>query len=86
MSRGSPAATSARALFSGRSLGEAAKAALQTMGAQHGGLITLYYGGSQKERDAQHVSEELTAAFPNAGVEYYFGGQRNVEYWISHDE
>ncbi|MDP9111287.1 MAG: DAK2 domain-containing protein [Candidatus Eremiobacteraeota bacterium] len=86
VARGNPAATSAGTLFSGRSLGEAATAALQTMGAQHGGLITVYYGGSQKERDAQHVSEQLGAAFPKASVEYYYGGQRNVEFWISHDE
>lgn len=86
VARGTPAATSNGALFSGHSLGEAAISALQTLGAAHGGLITLYYGGSQKERDAQRLTEDLRAAFPRADVEYYYGGQRNSEFWISHDE
>jgi dihydroxyacetone kinase-like predicted kinase len=56
------------------------------MGAASGGLITLYYGGSQKERDAQRLVEELRADFPAADIEYYYGGQKNAEYWISLDE
>ena len=51
-----------------------------------GGLMTLYYGGAQKERDAQRIAEELQAAFPEAGVEYYYGGMKNAEYWLSLDE
>jgi DAK2 domain fusion protein YloV len=83
---GKPAATFDGALFAGTSLAESAKQALRTMGAQSGGLITLYYGGKQKERDAGLTSDEIRAAFPACDVEYYYGGMKNAEYWISLDE
>jgi DAK2 domain fusion protein YloV len=86
VARGKPAATSAGTLYAGESLEDAAAHALDAMGARDGGLITVYYGGAQKERDAQKMAEGLRAAFPAAEVEYYFGGQRNAEYWISRDE
>jgi dihydroxyacetone kinase-like predicted kinase len=56
------------------------------MGARDGGLITVYYGGAQKEKDAQRLADELRAAFAQADVEYYYGGQKNAEYWVSLDE
>lgn len=84
--RGKPAASSAGALYAGGSLSEAAEAALQAMGARSGGLITVYYGGAQKERDAQHLAEELRAAFPQADVEYYYGGQKHAEFLVSLDD
>lgn len=79
------------ALYDGRPLvgetpSEAARGALEAMGAQNGGLVTLYYGGAQKERDALRLSEELQAAFPGTAVEYYYGGMKNAEYWLSLDE
>lgn len=83
---GKPAAAFNGTLLTGATLGETAAAAAAAMGAQAGGLITLYYGGSQKERDAQRLSDELRAAFPQADVEYYFGGQKNEEYVVSFDE
>ncbi|HET7814783.1 MAG TPA: DAK2 domain-containing protein [Candidatus Baltobacteraceae bacterium] len=84
--RGKPAAAHDGALFAGESIGAAAVAVLTAMGAQSGGLITVYYGGSQKERDAQRLVEELRSVFPSAESEYYYGGQKNAEYWISLDE
>ena len=86
VARGKPAATGGGVLYAGESLADAASGALDAMGARNGGLITVYYGGAQKERDAQKMAESLRAAFPAADVEYYFGGQRNAEYWISRDE
>jgi len=83
---GAPAGLYGGRLFSGGSLVQAAQAALAAMGAHAGGLITLYYGGSQKERDAQRLSAELSTAFAPADVEYYFGGQGREEYVISYDE
>jgi len=83
---GKPAATAGGRLFGGATLKEAASAALAAQGAEAGGLITLYYGGAQKERDAQRLSEELHETFARADVEYYYGGQKNAEYWISLDE
>lgn len=84
--RGKPAATLAGRLIAGESLGATAIAVLRIMGADEGGLITLYYGGVQKEKDAQRMGEELRAVFPDADVEYYYGGMKNAEYWISLDE
>ena len=86
VARGKPAAASGGSLYAGATLGEAAQAALAAMGAGNGGLITVYYGGAQKERDAQRLSDDLRLAFPGADVDYYYGGQKNAEYWISLDE
>lgn len=83
---GKPAATCDGALCGGASIPQALRNVLQAMGAQRGGLITLYYGGAQKERDAQHSSEELRAIFAQAEVEYYYGGQKNAEFVVSLDE
>ncbi len=83
---GKPAPAFNGTLLTGATLGETAAAAAAAMGAQAGGLITLYYGGSQKERDAQRLSDEVRAATAQADVEYYFGGQKNEEYVVSFDE
>jgi dihydroxyacetone kinase-like predicted kinase len=83
---GKPAASSDGVLYAGGTLKDAATAALQAMGARDGGLITVYYGGAQKEKDAQRFADELRGAFPHADVEYYYGGQKNAEYWVSLDE
>jgi fatty acid kinase len=83
---GKPAALSAGVLYAGATLKDAAAAALDAMGARDGGLITVYYGGAQKEKDAQRLADELRAAFPQADVEYYYGGQKNAEFWVSIDE
>jgi len=86
VAKGKPAASHDGTLVGGDSLFEVAQAVLRTMGAEHGGLVTLYYGGSQKEKDAQRLGEEVAATFPDADVEYYYGGMKNAEYWISLDE
>ena len=86
VARGKPAAASGGNLYAGKSLADAAAAVLDAMGARDGGLITVYYGGAQKERDAQRLAERLRTSFPTAEIEYYFGGQRDVEFWISRDE
>ncbi|HET9029552.1 MAG TPA: DAK2 domain-containing protein [Candidatus Aquilonibacter sp.] len=84
--KGKPAALAAGALYGGETIGEAATAAVRAMGAGEGGLVTLYYGGAQRERDAQRLAEELAAVFSQAEVEYYYGGMKNAEYWVSLDE
>ncbi|MDQ2679594.1 MAG: DAK2 domain-containing protein, partial [Candidatus Eremiobacteraeota bacterium] len=86
VSGGKPAATCAGALYGGASIPEVLRNVLQAMGADGGGLITLYYGGAQKEKDAQHCSNGLRALFPQAEVEYYYGGQRSAEFVVSLDE
>jgi DAK2 domain fusion protein YloV len=84
--RGKPAAVAANRLFGGETLLEAGRSALAALGAAKGGLITVYYGGAQKEKDAQRLGDEMQAAFPNADVEYYYGGMKNAEFWLSLDE
>jgi DAK2 domain fusion protein YloV len=85
VTRGRPAALRNGRLYAGGTLKEAAQAALAER-VSNGGLITVYYGGAQKERDAARMAEELHAAFPQVDVEYYYGGQTSAEYWISYDE
>jgi uncharacterized protein len=84
--RGRPVATEGESLYAGDDLFSAARSALAAMGAGEGSLITAYYGGAQKEKDAQRLSEELQAAFGGADVEYYYGGMKNAEYWLSLDD
>jgi DAK2 domain fusion protein YloV len=64
-------------------LGGVLREAVAAMGGNDGGLVTLYYGGKQKERDAQRYAAELHESFPGVSVEYYYGGQSGVEYWVS---
>jgi DAK2 domain fusion protein YloV len=54
-------------------------------GLSHGevGLLTLYYGGAQKERDAEHVAQALRERLTGLDVEWFFGGQRTSEYVVS---
>jgi hypothetical protein len=87
LAKGKPAAIFEDRLSGGDTPADAARTVLSAMGAgDGGGLITVYYGGAQKEKDAQRLAEELQAAFPEAGVEYYYGGMKNAEYWLSLDE
>ncbi len=87
IAKGKPAAIFEDRLSGGDTPADAARTVLSAMGAgDGGGLITVYYGGAQKEKDAQRLAEELQAAFPEAGVEYYYGGMKNAEYWLSLDE
>ncbi len=86
VARGKPAASFGDSLVGADSLADAAIAVLHAMGAQGGGLVTLYYGGAQREKDAQRLSEVLQGAFADADIEYYYGGMKSAEYWISLDE
>ncbi len=55
-------------------------------GPTEGGLVTLYYGGAQPGEDCATSGRRDHAVFPDADVEYYYGGMKNAEYWISLDE
>jgi DAK2 domain fusion protein YloV len=80
---GAPAAAIGKRLLTAASLPEVLGAAAAELGAAQGGLITLYYGGTQKERDAQKYAALLGERFADVAVEYYYGGQPGVEYWMS---
>jgi uncharacterized protein len=81
--QGAPAASIGKRLLTAPSLDEVIAAAAAELGAGEGGLVTLYYGGSQKERDAQKHAALLGERLAGVEVEYYYGGQPSVEYWIS---
>ena len=80
---GAPAAAIGKRLLSAPSLSEVIVDAARALGAEDGGLVTLYYGGAQKERDAQKYAAAIGERFAGVEVEYYYGGQPSVEYWIS---
>ncbi|MHB8178794.1 MAG: DAK2 domain-containing protein [Vulcanimicrobiaceae bacterium] len=83
VARGDAVALTGGTLYAGGSLAEAAGEAVRSLNAQGAELLTLYYGGVQKEKDAQCVSELLRASFPWLEVEYYYGGMPHAQYWIA---
>ncbi|GAC1589419.1 MAG: DAK2 domain-containing protein [Candidatus Velthaea sp.] len=81
--KGAPSASHGRGLLTGASLGEVLIALVRALGGEDGGLVTIYYGGAQKERDAQRYAAEIGERFADVSVEYYYGGQTGLEYWVS---
>ncbi len=57
--------------------------AARRLGADSGGLVTLYYGGSQGEHDAEHLTNALRKRMPKVEFEWFFGGQRTSEYVVA---
>jgi DAK2 domain fusion protein YloV len=53
------------------------------LGADKGGLVTLYYGGSQGQRDAELLTNALRERMPKVEFEWFFGGQRTSEYVVA---
>jgi DAK2 domain fusion protein YloV len=83
--KGAPSATIDGRLRTSPTLSSLFAAVAAELGAAAGGLITLYYGGRQKERDAQRYAAEIGERFADVSVEYYFGGQPEIEYWMSRE-
>jgi DAK2 domain fusion protein YloV len=83
---GKPAGWYDGGLISGDSLSDVTRETLARMGAATGGLVTMYYGGAQRENGARKLAAEVQAAFPQSAVEYYYGGMKHAEYWLSLDE
>jgi len=83
--RGAPSATVGERLLESATLSGVMREAAAAIGAGAGGLLTLYYGGRQKERDAQRYAAELGESFADVSVEYYFGGQTEIEFWMSRE-
>jgi len=84
--KGAPAASSGKRLLAGASLEDVVLAAAAEPGAAGGGLLTLYSGGAQRERDAQQYAAVVGERFPEPAVEYYFGGQSGIAYWLSFEQ
>jgi DAK2 domain fusion protein YloV len=81
--KGAPSATVGGALRTAETMSGLMHLVAGELGAVRGGLVTLYYGGRQKERDAQRYAAELGERFADVSVEYYFGGAAEIEYWMS---
>ncbi|HZO94312.1 MAG TPA: DAK2 domain-containing protein [Candidatus Baltobacteraceae bacterium] len=81
--KGAPSAAIGKRLLSADSLEDVVADAARELGAAGAALLTLYYGGAQRERDAQNLAAALRERFPGVEVEYYFGGQPSIEYWIA---
>jgi len=47
------------------------------------GLATLYYGGSQTQRDVERLTQALRERLPKVEIEWFFGGQRTSEYVVT---
>jgi hypothetical protein len=69
--------------FTGESLENVLGDAARRLGADGGGLLTLYYGGIQKESDAERIAQALRELVPKVEIEWFFGGQRTSEYVVS---
>ena len=81
--KGAASASIGKRLLTAPTLGEVIADAAGALGAGEGGLVTLYYGAAQKERDAQKYAAMIGERFADVEVEYYYGGQPSVEYWVS---
>lgn len=67
----------------GDDLNDVLRQLLERMCAGECELITLYYGNGVDEADAQQVSEELRAAYPEQEFEVIYGGQAHYHYIVS---
>lgn len=81
--KNAPTAAIGKRLLTAPTLGEVLVGAAEALGAADAELVTLYYGGAQKERDAQKNMALLCERFAGVEVEYYYGGQAGIEYWVS---
>jgi DAK2 domain fusion protein YloV len=81
--RNAPCAAIGKRLLTAPTLAAAIVAAAEALGADAGGLVTLYYGGAQKERDVQKYAALVGERFAGVDVQYYYGGQAGIECWIS---
>ena len=83
LKRGAPAAMFDGRLLTAETLTELGTSVLAALGVAPGSLVTLYYGGRQNERDAKQLAETLAERNEGVSVEYYYGGQADIEYWVS---
>jgi dihydroxyacetone kinase-like predicted kinase len=83
IAKGAPTADVEGTLVTGTVLGDVVTDAVRLLGGEDGGLVTLYYGGAQKERDAQRLAALLGERFAEITVEYYYGGQSASQFLVS---
>jgi DAK2 domain fusion protein YloV len=83
IAKGAPTADIAGTLVTGTVLADVVAETVRLLGGEDGGLVTLYYGGAQKERDAQRLAALLGERFAEITVEYYYGGQSASQFLVS---
>jgi DAK2 domain fusion protein YloV len=83
LGKGAPAGRIGKTLFTAEDLESVTLEAAQRLSQGDGGLLTLYYGGAQKERDAEHLAGSVRERLSGVEVEWFFGGQRTIEYVVS---
>jgi len=74
---------SAERVVKGDDAGVIAASMVRESGVDDASLITVYYGGARKLKEADAVAEALRGAYPKSAVEVYYGGQRSSDYVIS---
>ncbi|TAM56345.1 DAK2 domain-containing protein [bacterium] len=83
ISRGEPTGLAGSEMLTEATVDETVVAVVRRIGGEEGGLLTLYYGGVQKERDAERLAQRLRTESARLEVQYYYGGQPSSEYVIS---
>ena len=86
VTRGEATAAIDGRLVTGATLSDVALTAARELGAADGGALALYFGGDQTADDAASLAAALSAAYPAAQVECYYGGQPAKEYVMSIDQ
>ena len=81
--KGAPAAQLDGTVIGANSLEHVVVDAAARLCGNDSGLVSLYYGGRQKERDAERLAEAVRARLPKVSVECFFGGQQATEYVVS---
>jgi DAK2 domain fusion protein YloV len=72
-----------RVLVDGDSLQVALSKLIETLLKPEHEMISLYYGASLSEGEAQELAETVEAQFPSAEVQLYLGGQPHYHFIIS---
>lgn len=71
------------ALIGGNDAAQIAVSMVRAARADRASLVTLYYGGGRKLKDAEAIAQALTATYPSLAVETYYGGQPTSDFVIS---
>jgi len=83
LGKGAPAGQIGDALFSADEIATVVEEAVRRLAGTEGGLVTLYYGGTQRERDSERIASLLRKRLSSLDIEWFFGGQQTSEYVVS---
>lgn len=83
LGKGAPMGQIGGVLFSGDNIAAVVEEAMRRLAGTEEGLMTLYYGGAQRERDAERLASLFRERLPSLDIEWFFGGQQTSEYVVS---